>query len=261
LAVTSSLIPLLSNNIYTDNLGHIFEIDNKDDLTFLQLGFKTTSGKFVSNISKIKFTNLSYIDENAEPQNTSFAIFTESVFDNTLGQNPTYKKSSNEFQNEVFLVNLNELASSASAVNFKGKTFELFQTLANNTIAMPVSCSETYVPYFYISKDQNQRVDSFCFMRGFAEFFIAPEVCDQNNSIEGVSFGKLGYGIYPNPVNCESGECYLNLVNADATSIYTLAGVLIKTFDQSQSIAIDGLNPGIYFIKGSKGWTEKIVVK
>ena len=261
LIVCSYLTPLLSNNIFTDKVGHIMEIDGKDLLSILPLGFKTASGKFVSNINNITFTNLSYFDEKSDPQNTSFALLTESVFDNSLGQNPAYKKNSNEFQNEVFLVNLDGLAASATNVDFKSKTFELFQILANNTNAMPISYSETYLPYFYVSKNLNQSVDSLCYMRGFAEFFIAPEVCDQNNSTNDIRSDKLVYGIYPNPVNCENGGCILNLVNADATSIYTLAGTLIKSFDESTSIIIDRLTPGIYFIKGSKGWTEKIVIK
>ncbi len=261
LVVSSYLIPLLSASNYTDKLGHIIEIDGEDNLTSLRLGITTTSGKFVSNIDKIGFTNLSYIDAQSDPQNTSFAIFSESVFDNSAGQNPSFKKNSSEFQNEVYLVNLKEVLPSASVVDFKNKNFELFQTLDNNTMAMPISYRETYLPYFYISKNQNNNVDSFCFMRGFAEFYVAPEVCSQSNSNDEILKSNVVYGVYPNPLNRNNGSYTLNLISADATAIYSLQGNLIAAFDKSTSIEVDSIKPGLYIIKGSQGWTEKIVIQ
>ncbi len=257
----SYLTPLLVGSTYTDKLGHIIEIDGDDALTFTKMGFKTPTGKFVSNIESITFNNLSYVDEKSDPQNTSFAILSERVFENTMGQNPTHKKNPSEFQNEVYLVNLESLTSSSNTVDIGSKNFELFQILGNNTISLPVSYSETYLPLFSVTKDFNQNVDSLSFIRGFADYFIAPEVCLQNSSIENIATQKYTNGIYPNPLNCQTGNCSLALKQSDAVAIFSIQGQLIQTFEKSESIELENFKTGLYFIKGSTGWSEILVIQ
>lgn len=261
IVVSSYLTPLLTGSTYNDKLGHILEIDGDDALSFTKLGFKTSTGKFVSNIDNITFNNLSYVDEKSDPQNTSYAILTERITENTAGQNPSHKKNPTEFQNETYLVNLDALTSTTNTVDFSSKTFELFQILGNNCQSIPVTYTETYLPYFSIAKDENNGIDSFNFIRGLAEFFIAPEICQQNISTEEIHTKNLKNGIYPNPISIGSGNTKLNLIEADNVAIFTIQGQLVETFEYPKTIDLVNFKSGLYFVKGSKGWSEILVVQ
>jgi hypothetical protein len=263
LILASNLTSQVSGGKVVDNLGHIMEIDGDDDFTFFKLGFTTQTGKYVSNLESVTFYNLSFIDNNLDVRNTSYAILSEKVFDNSLGQNPPSKKSINDFQNEAYLVDLKALSNNNSVVGFKDKQFELFQVLPNNTRTINMHYPETYVPYFSIVQNKSIGMDSLSMIRGFADFFVAPENCNKNSSIDdlySVDEPFVG-GIYPNPLECQSGECVLKLQHADDVQIYSFSGQLLAEYAKDEKIRLDGLKPGLYVVRGLKGWSEKLIIK
>ena len=263
LVLASNLTSQVSGGKVVDKLGHIMEIDGDDDFTFFKLGFTTQTGKFVSNLESVTFYNLSFIDNELDVRNTSYAILTEKVFDNSLGQNPPSKKSINDFQNEAYLVDLKALSNNNAVVGFKEKQFELFQVLPNNTRAINLHYPETYVPYFSIVQNKSIGMDSLTMIRGFADFFVAPENCGNNASIDDIySVDETFFGgIYPNPLDCQSGECVLKLQHADDVQIYSFSGQLLVEYAKDEKIRLDGLKSGLYVVRGLKGWSEKLIIK
>lgn len=260
--LSSNLSPLISGNKITDKLGYIMEIDGDDEFSFQKQGFTTSSGKFVSNIESVTFHNLGYIDENLDVQNTSYAILSENVFDNTVGQNPVRKKGVTEFQNEVFLVDLNGVSINSKTLDLGAREFQLFNILSNNVDLINMQFNETYSPYFSIACNQTLGHDSLRMIRGFAEYFYSPEECKQNASVENFSKGETFInGIYPNPLNCESGQCLLKLLQPDDISLYSFNGQLIKQFFKHDEIRLDELNSGMYLVCGKKGWVEKLIIR
>ena len=259
--LASSLTSQVSGGKIVDKLGQIMEIDGYDEFTFFKLGITTKTGKFVSNVESITFYNLPFINNANDPINTSYAILSEKVFDNTLGQNPPFKKNINDFQNEVYLVDLAGL--SGIVVGFKDKQFELFQVLPSNTHTININYSETYMPYFSVVQNKTLGIDSLCMIRGFADFFVAPENCNENSSIDDLySVDETFHGgIYPNPLECQSGECVLKLQRADDVQIYSFSGQLVVEYSRDEKIRLDGLKPGLYVVRGLKGWSEKLIIQ
>jgi hypothetical protein len=253
----------VSGGKIVDKLGQIMEIDGDDDFTFFKLGFTTQTGKFVSNLESVTFYNLSFLDEKIDTRNTSYAILTERVFDNSLGQNPPSKKSINDFQNEVYLVDLKALSINNAVIGFKDKQFELFQVLPNNTRTINMHYPETYVPYFSIVQYKSIGMDSLSMIRGFADFFVEPENCNKNTSVDDIYSvdETLVGGIYPNPLECQSGECVLKLQHADDVQIYSFNGQLLVEYSKDEKIRLDEFKPGLYVVRGLKGWSEKLIIK
>lgn len=259
--LATNLLAKQSGSIVNDKLGIIYEIDGEGMLIAFNQGFNTTQGKFVSNIDNVSITNITYIDQNSDPQNTSYLIFSENVFDNSLGQNPKHKTTTSSYQNEHFLVNLNTLKDNADVIEFKNQNFESYMIQSSTSSSILGTYSEAFMPLFYIDQNSNSGIDSLSFVRGFAEYFIQPELCDNNISIEPIGKENQTILVYPNPVNCNLTECLLHVNIQDDMILYTTEGKALREFKNTNQIELDGINAGIYFIKGSKGWSEIIVVQ
>lgn len=263
LIFTSNLSPLIAAGKVTDKLGFIMEIDGNDEFSFQKQGFITSTGKFVSNLESVTFHNLSYIDENLDVQSTSYAILSEKVFDNSLGQNPLSKKGINDFQNEVFLVDLKDVSISNKTLGLGLKNFQLFNILSNNVELLNMQFNETYSPYFSIECNNNSGLDSFRMVRGFAEYFYSPEECKKNSSVVELigDVQTANNVIYPNPLNCQTGHCLLNLIQPDEVNIYSFNGQFIAKYLKDEVVDLGLLKSGLYLVCGKTGWVEKLIIQ
>ncbi len=249
----------ISGSILEDKTGHILEIDIQDQATFTKCGIASSKGRFFSNPYSINFVNLNYIDTFSQPVNTSYAIISEKTYDNSQGQNPSHKTSVDQFQNETYLFDLKSLLQEDARVNFATKPFSLFLTTQPNVTNKLAFYPETYSPLFYISQNNTTQVDSLSVIRGFADYYINPEVCDSTVSISKIEKNKLTAFIFPNPVNISDNIVKINLI--DDIQIYSINGVLVKSLYAVNEFKITDMKSGIYFIKGAKGWSQKLIIQ
>jgi hypothetical protein len=253
------LTPLQAGNVVTDKFGHFIELNGEFVAANYKCGFTNGTSKFFSNPSTISFVNISYIDEESDPKNTSYAIVSEEVWDNSLNQNPSSKKGIAEFQNEVYLFDLKGLSASSSVVDFPKQPFELFAVLENNTTCLQGYYTETYMPWINVTVNKNSGMDSLNVVRGFGDFFIAPESCSvSTDAIEdAVVLNKVV--LYPNPIDCKTGNCEFHINTVDNISIYSMQGQLLKSLKQTNVFDISTLPEGVFVVKGEKGWSELII--
>jgi hypothetical protein len=105
----------------------------------------------------------------------------------------------------------------------------------------------------------NNQVDSFSFIRGFADYFISPVACKQNSATEELEKISNINVVYPNPLNCSTGDCNIHLKRTDKISIYTIQGQFILATDKTDSVNLERLSTGMYIIRGNSGWSEIII--
>lgn len=253
-----------SGSNYNDKLGHILEINASN---FVVTDFKGGvaskggNGRFFSNPYAISFYNVGYFNSNSDPINTSYAIVSERVLDNSLNQNPSYKKNQVDFQNEVYLVNLDEVLQSSNTIDFSTKSFELFQVLENNSYLIQSNYTESYLPFISVTKNLNGSVDSLNLVRGFADFYIKPDSCISSVSINEIAtVASKEVIIYPNPLDCASGNCDLSINTTDDVTVFNVHGQKVATFNNTNKLNLSNLNNGIFIVKGAKGWS-KILIK
>lgn len=249
----------INGTVLEDKLGHILEIDIQDQATFTKCGIASTKGRFFSNPYSISFVNLNYIDTFSQPVNTSYALISERTFDNTQGQNPAHKKSVDQFQNETYLFDLKSLLQEDARVNFANKPFHLYLTSQPNVANKLVYYPETYLPSFFISQNNNTLTDSLSMIRGFADYYINPEVCDSTVSTPKFNKNRVSAFVYPNPAVNSDNIVKISLT--DDIQLYTMNGALVRSLSNVNEINVSNLNSGIYFIKGSKGWSEKLIIQ
>ena len=205
---------------------------------------------------------MGYFDSKADPINTSYAIVSERILDNSLNQNPSYKKTQVDFQNEVYLVNLDDVLPSSNTIDFSTKSFELFQVLENNSYLIQSNYTEAYLPFISVTKNLNGSVDSLNLVRGFADFYINPVDCNAGINVEEIETiaSNNDVIIYPNPLDCTSGNCDLSINTTDDVTIFNVLGQKVATFNNTNKLNLSNLNNGIFIVKGSKGWS-KILIK
>jgi hypothetical protein len=53
----------------------------------------------------------------------------------------------------------------------------------------------------------------------------------------------------------------LKLQRADDVQIYSFSGQLVVEYSRDEKIRLDGLKPGLYVVRGLKGWSEKLIIQ
>jgi hypothetical protein len=96
-------------------------------------------------------------------------------------------------------------------------------------------------------------------IRGFADYYINPQVCDSTVSISKFDKNRVSAFIYPNPARNSDNIVKISLI--DDIQLYSMNGALVKSLSNVDEINVSDLKSGIYFIKGAKGWSEKLIIQ
>jgi hypothetical protein len=263
ISYSSNLKEFESGGIINDPYGSIIEIKGIDDLPlFTKCNFDLGKGRKFTNPVSINLTNVQYEDENFLPKNSSYFVFTEGVFSNKQGQNPGNKKGENDFQNEIYLADLSLTDESDVSIDFSKLDYRLVGvTAGGEEISIP-KYSEAYMPIVMVNKSLNLSADTISVLKGFAEQFINPILCEESNSTEVIQDVIVDVIVYPNPISKGiSAESVLKCNIKDNLRLYDFVGNLVLESLDTNELDISKCQSGLFIIKGDKGWSRKVVIQ
>ena len=204
---------------------------------------------------------MQYEDENSIPQDAQFLVFSESVFSNQQGQNPSHKTGVNNFQNEIYLANLNGVDFEGVSVDFTKLDYRLVGVETSGASISIAKYSEAYLPLIVLGNSSNLTSDSITVLKGFAEQFIDPIKCEESNTIIEMEKQMVEVIAFPNPISIGNvNGKVLNINIKDNLNLYDFSGNLILREEDSNHLDISKCDVGLYILKGDLGWSKKVVI-
>ena len=260
--LASNLKEFLSSGLVSDPYGSIIEIKGSDDLALItKCNFDFGRGRKFTNPVSINLYNVQYEDENSIPQDAQFLVFSESVFSNQQGQNPSHKTGVNNFQNEIYLANLTGVDFDGVSVDFTKLDYRLVGVETSGASISIAKYSEAYLPLIVLGNSPNLTTDSISVLKGFAEQFINPIKCEEANTIIEIEEQMVEVIAFPNPISKDGINGKLLKINTkDNLNLYDFSGKLILREHDSNCMDISKCDVGLYILKGDLGWSKKVVI-